>query len=215
MSTPVPDKGGKRTVPALLRSSHPMRESSRRAINLLRLFRPGRGSLQGRHSATLTGFHPELPGRHPNRASLCAAQIFSKSGQRRSPAALLSILIGSGIRPRTYDEADPAFGTWEDVEKISRDFDRVIDFMVNHISRQSIFSRIISPEGQTVPPTRWHPGSVEFRVSVSGWGVQRFPPGSDPGLSAGSGRLSFELFPRFLKGSCASDTMYPGFPETP
>ncbi len=44
-----------------------------------------------------------------------------------------------GFAPKTYDEVDPAFGTWEDVEKIGRDFDLVIDFMVNHISRQSEF----------------------------------------------------------------------------
>jgi sucrose phosphorylase len=34
---------------------------------------------------------------------------------------------------------DPAFGTWEDVERIGHDFDLIIDFMVNHISRQSVF----------------------------------------------------------------------------
>ena len=44
-----------------------------------------------------------------------------------------------GFAPKTYDEVDPAFGTWEDVEKIGKDFDLVIDFMVNHISRQSQF----------------------------------------------------------------------------
>ncbi len=44
-----------------------------------------------------------------------------------------------GFAPKTYDEVDPAFGTWEDVEKIGQDFDLVIDFMVNHISRQSEF----------------------------------------------------------------------------
>jgi sucrose phosphorylase len=44
-----------------------------------------------------------------------------------------------GFAPLTYDEVDPAFGTWDDVEKIGRDFDLIIDFMVNHISRQSVF----------------------------------------------------------------------------
>jgi sucrose phosphorylase len=44
-----------------------------------------------------------------------------------------------GFAPKTYDMVDPAFGTWEDVEKIGQDFDLVIDFMVNHISRQSTF----------------------------------------------------------------------------
>ncbi len=44
-----------------------------------------------------------------------------------------------GFAPITYDEVDPAFGTWEDIEKIGQDFDLIIDFMVNHISRQSVF----------------------------------------------------------------------------
>jgi len=44
-----------------------------------------------------------------------------------------------GFAPKTYDEVDPVFGTWDDVEKIGHDFDLIIDFMVNHISRQSVF----------------------------------------------------------------------------
>lgn len=44
-----------------------------------------------------------------------------------------------GFAPLTYDQVDPVFGTWEDLEHIGRDFDLIIDFMVNHISRQSLF----------------------------------------------------------------------------
>ncbi|HCF95857.1 MAG TPA: sucrose phosphorylase [Verrucomicrobia bacterium] len=44
-----------------------------------------------------------------------------------------------GFAPSTYDEVDPQFGTWDDVEKIGADFDLTVDFMVNHISRQSVF----------------------------------------------------------------------------
>jgi sucrose phosphorylase len=44
-----------------------------------------------------------------------------------------------GFAPLAYDRVDPAFGTWEDVERIGADFDLMVDFMVNHISRQSIF----------------------------------------------------------------------------
>jgi sucrose phosphorylase len=44
-----------------------------------------------------------------------------------------------GFAPLTYHEVDPAFGTWEDIEMIGRDFDLTFDFMVNHISRQSFF----------------------------------------------------------------------------
>lgn len=44
-----------------------------------------------------------------------------------------------GFAPITYDEVDPLFGTWDDIDKIGKDFDLIIDFMVNHISRQSLF----------------------------------------------------------------------------
>lgn len=44
-----------------------------------------------------------------------------------------------GFAPTTYTEVDSQFGTWTDVEKIAADFDLTIDFMVNHISRQSAF----------------------------------------------------------------------------
>jgi sucrose phosphorylase len=44
-----------------------------------------------------------------------------------------------GFSPLTYNEVDPAFGTWEDIEIIGRDFDLTYDFMVNHISRQSVY----------------------------------------------------------------------------
>ncbi len=53
-----------------------------------------------------------------------------------------------GFAPLTYDEVDPAFGTWEDVEKIGQDFDLVIDFMANHISRQSLFFQDYLAKGQ-------------------------------------------------------------------
>ena len=44
-----------------------------------------------------------------------------------------------GFAPLTYDEVDPAFGTWRDIDLIGNEFDLIIDFMVNHISRQSVY----------------------------------------------------------------------------
>ena len=44
-----------------------------------------------------------------------------------------------GFAPLTYDTVDPVFGSWEDLDMIGRDFDLIIDFMVNHISRQSVY----------------------------------------------------------------------------
>ena len=44
-----------------------------------------------------------------------------------------------GFSPLTYEEVDPTFGTWDDIQMIGRDFDLTYDFMVNHISRQSFY----------------------------------------------------------------------------
>ena len=44
-----------------------------------------------------------------------------------------------GFAPLTYDEVDPVFGIWRDIDLIGREFDLIIDFMVNHISRQSVY----------------------------------------------------------------------------
>ena len=52
-----------------------------------------------------------------------------------------------GFSPLTYNEVDPKFGTWEDIEEISDDVDLVIDFMVNHISRQSVYFKDYMEKG--------------------------------------------------------------------
>ncbi len=42
-----------------------------------------------------------------------------------------------GFAPTDYRNVDPAFGSWDDLQAIGRDFDLAIDLMVNHISRHS------------------------------------------------------------------------------
>ncbi len=42
-----------------------------------------------------------------------------------------------GFAPERYDMILSDFGTWDDVEKLSRDYYLMFDFMINHISRQS------------------------------------------------------------------------------
>lgn len=44
-----------------------------------------------------------------------------------------------GFAPLTYLEIDPAFGSWEDIRAISTDYDVLLDLMVNHISKQSLY----------------------------------------------------------------------------
>src|SRR5205823_3079626 len=42
-----------------------------------------------------------------------------------------------GFAPVTYEDLDPRFGTWADIEHIARRHDVLLDVMINHISRQS------------------------------------------------------------------------------
>jgi len=42
-----------------------------------------------------------------------------------------------GFAPLTYQEIDPQFGTWADIERIGQRHDVLLDLMVNHVSRAS------------------------------------------------------------------------------
>jgi sucrose phosphorylase len=42
-----------------------------------------------------------------------------------------------GFAPLTYETVDPAFGTWEDIDAIAKDYELMYDFMINHLSRRS------------------------------------------------------------------------------
>jgi sucrose phosphorylase len=42
-----------------------------------------------------------------------------------------------GFSPVTYEEVDPAFGTWDDVRALGENRELMFDFMVNHLSRRS------------------------------------------------------------------------------
>ena len=42
-----------------------------------------------------------------------------------------------GFAPVTYDRIDPRFGTWDDITRIARRQDVLLDLMINHISRES------------------------------------------------------------------------------
>lgn len=42
-----------------------------------------------------------------------------------------------GFAPMTYREVEPAFGGWEDVTNLSKDYYLMADYMINHISAQS------------------------------------------------------------------------------
>jgi sucrose 6(F)-phosphate phosphorylase len=54
-----------------------------------------------------------------------------------------------GFAPLTYLEIEPKFGSWEDIEIISRNFDILLDLMVNHISRQSEYFKDFIKNGRS------------------------------------------------------------------
>ena len=56
-----------------------------------------------------------------------------------------------GFAPLTYREIDPTFGTWDDVRRIARDHDVLLDLMINHISRQSAEFRDFERHGRRSP----------------------------------------------------------------
>lgn len=42
-----------------------------------------------------------------------------------------------GFSPMTYQEIEPRFGTWKDIEALSEKYELMYDFMINHLSRRS------------------------------------------------------------------------------
>ena len=42
-----------------------------------------------------------------------------------------------GFSPLTHKEVDPAYGTWEDIERVSSKYDLCLDLTINHISDES------------------------------------------------------------------------------
>jgi sucrose phosphorylase len=42
-----------------------------------------------------------------------------------------------GFAPMTYDEIEPAFGSWADIERLASSRDVLLDVMINHVSRRS------------------------------------------------------------------------------
>jgi sucrose phosphorylase len=53
-----------------------------------------------------------------------------------------------GFAPRTYFEIEPQFGGWEDVRRLGERVDVLLDLMVNHISRQSVYFQDFAEKGR-------------------------------------------------------------------
>lgn len=44
-----------------------------------------------------------------------------------------------GFAPIGYDEVDSSFGTWDDIHDLSKKYSLMFDYMINHVSRQSLY----------------------------------------------------------------------------
>ena len=53
-----------------------------------------------------------------------------------------------GFAPISYFEIDPAFGDWNDVKALGEEYDLLLDFMVNHISKASPFVQDFLQKGR-------------------------------------------------------------------
>lgn len=53
-----------------------------------------------------------------------------------------------GFAPLTYLEIEPKFGNWGDIKAIGEHFDVLVDLMINHISRQSVFFQDFLKKGR-------------------------------------------------------------------
>ena len=81
---------------------------------------------------------------YPNRLGRNLADLF-KIVTRYFPDAIGGLHIlpvypsnaDEGFSPLTHKEVNPAYGTWEDIERISAAYDLCLDLMINHISDES------------------------------------------------------------------------------
>ncbi|MFD1441682.1 sucrose phosphorylase [Lacticaseibacillus hegangensis] len=56
-----------------------------------------------------------------------------------------------GFSPTRYDQVDPQFGTWNNIEQLSQSYYLMFDLMVNHLSRMSIEFQDYLRQGETSP----------------------------------------------------------------
>ena len=67
-----------------------------------------------------------------------------------------------------YDEVDPAFGTWEDIDRLGEKYYLMADFMLNHVSIRSAEFRDYMKNGENSP----------YRDMFIHW--DKFWPGGEP-----------------------------------
>jgi sucrose 6(F)-phosphate phosphorylase len=77
-----------------------------------------------------------------------------------------------GFAPVTYEEIDPRFGTWADIERLAERQDVLLDLMINHISRQSAEFEDFARHGRRSP-------SADLFITIDKVWPDGEPPASD------------------------------------
>lgn len=80
-----------------------------------------------------------------------------------------------GFAPIDYAVIEPSFGTWDDMAALARDYDVMLDIMVNHVSRLSPFFRDYLEKGDDSAYARGREGCAAappvslLHVYPQGW----------------------------------------------
>ena len=106
------------------------------------------GDLKGLHTVLANYFNEAVEGVH-------ILPFFPSSKDR-------------GFSPLTHLEVDPEFGTWEDVQAISKDFQLVSDLVVNHISSKSKPFQDYLKNGENSQFADWFITSEKFSHHIQG-----------------------------------------------
>ena len=73
-----------------------------------------------------------------------------------------------GFSPLTNFEVDPAFGNWDDIRSIAKEFDLVSDLVVNHISSESKPFKDFLQKGENSEYADWFITSEKFSRHIRG-----------------------------------------------
>lgn len=106
-----------------------------------------------------------------------------------------------GFAPVTYFEINPDFGTWQDIRVIAKDYDIMLDLMVNHISRQSSYFIDYLKNGDSSPYSeifldleKW-PGGLRSQEDLDRLFLRREKPFSEYTIEAtGNKKLLWTTF---------------------
>lgn len=109
-----------------------------------------------------------------------------------------------GFAPLTYAEIEPTFGDWDDVKRLGKTYDILLDVMVNHISRQSPYFRDYEANGAEsewadlfIPLAKVWPDGITKQDDVDVMVLRRAQPYST--FEVGHDKAPTELWTTFGK----------------